>query len=239
MTTNNQPKLNRSQRRSLSRLNKRKGQTRSVGRNSVAANKVEYSDKIVYKDSSFKDKTKRVFSSGIKAARERIAEAKKVITLPTFIATARHKLHTTALLINVDGHKRTFLPDYRGRHCLLVHRNIARELVSSVCMFVRITANFDDNGKRLDGSWAIVPAQYEMINATTIQHLRLRPFFFLRRYWYEISFDGRVQPAHLLYDYGIDPERRRQRLHVTREYLPVRNTDETNDYFRLWLHRPK
>lgn len=239
MTTNNQPKLNRSQRRSLSRLNKRKGQTRSVGRNSVAANKVEYSDKIVYKDSSFKDKTKRVFSSGIKAARERIAEAKKVITLPTFIATVRRKLRTTALLINVDGHKRTFLPDYRGRHCLLVHRNIARELVSSVCMFVRITANFDDNGKRLDGSWAIVPAQYEMINATTIQHLRLRPFFFLRRYWYEISFDGRVQPAHLLYDYGIDPERRRQRLHVTREYLPVRNTDETNDYFRLWLHRPK
>lgn len=239
MTTNNQPKLNRSQRRSLSRLNKRKGQTRSVGRNSVAANKVEYSDKIVYKDDSFKDKTKRVFSSGIKAARERIAEAKKVITLPTFITTARRKLRTTALLINVDGHKRTFLPDYRGRHCLLVHRNIARELVSSVCMFVRITANFDDNGKRLDGSWAIVPAQYEMINATTIQHLRLRPFFFLRRYWYEISFDGRVQPAHLLYDYGIDPERRRQRLHVTREYLPVRNTDETNDYFRLWLHRPK
>lgn len=239
MTTNNQPKLNRSQRRSLSRLNKRKGQTRSVGRNSVAANKVEYSDKIVYKDGSFKDKTKRVFSSGIKAARERIAEAKKVITLPPFIATVRRKLRTTALLINVDGHKRTFLPDYRGRHCLLVHRNIARELVSSVCMFVRITANFDDNGKRLDGSWAIVPAQYEMINATTIQHLRLRPFFFLRRYWYEISFDGRVQPAHLLYDYGIDPERRRQRLHVTREYLPVRNTDETNDYFRLWLHRPK
>ena len=239
MTTNNQPKLNRSQRRSLRRLNKRKGQTRSVGRNSVAANKVEYSDKIVYKDSSFKDKTKRFFSSGIKAARERIAEAKKVIALPTFIATARRKLRTTALLINVDGHKRSFLPDYHGRHCLLVHGNIAHELVSSVCMFVRITANKDNEGNFIDGSWAIVPAQYEMINATTIQHLRLRPFFFLRRYWYEISFDGRVQPAHLLYDYGVDPERRRQRLHVTREYLPVRNTDETNDYFRLWLHRPK
>lgn len=234
--SNSQPQLNRAQRRLLRRNKKRMSNRRAVRSGAAPANKVEYSDKIVYTDDSYKDKAKRIFTSGLKAAKERIQEAKKKIKLPLSINTVRRDLRTTAILINVDGHSRKFLPDYKGRHRLLVHGNIARHLVSSVCMFVRITANKDADGHTIDGSWAMVPAQYDMINATTIQHLRRRPLFFFHRYWYEISFDGRVQPAHLLYDYGLDPELRSQRLYVTREYVPVRKTDDANDYFRLWLH---
>lgn len=105
-------------------------------------------------------------------------------------------------------------------------------------MFARITSNVDDDNNIIDGSWAIVPAEYRMMQATTIQTLRRRPFWLFRRYHYEISFDGRVQPAHLLFDYGLNPEYRRQRLYITREYVPIRGTDKQNDYFRLWLNKP-
>lgn len=221
--------------------NKQRSQRQVCRRNAAAkekSTKEETKDKIIYHDGSYRDKTKRAFTAGLAAAKERIASAKKRIKLPDSINTLRRNLRTTAVLLNKDGRQRDFLPDKPGRHCLLVHRDIASALVSSVCMFVRITANEDAKGKHIDGSWAIVPAQYEMINATTIQHLRRRPFFFLRRYWYEISFDGRVQPAHLLFDYHLDPERRKLRLYVTREYVPVRGTGAENDYFRLWLNQP-
>jgi hypothetical protein len=106
-------------------------------------------------------------------------------------------------------------------------------------MLVRITKNEDSQGNIIDGSWAIVPAEYRMMRATTIQHMRRRPFFFLRRYWYEIDFDGRVQPAHMFFDYGLNPAERSQRFYVTHEYVPVRNQDAQNDYFRFWHKKPK
>jgi len=225
----------------------------------------------VYNDDSYKDKRKRVFSHGLKEAKERIAAKNAVSPLTTTVNTVRQKLReskllsylenqnsriasflishfsfrpkavndrTKVLVINRDGRHRAFLPDKPGDHRILCHRCIARHLVSKVCMLVRITKNADDEGQPIDGSWAIVPAQYAMMRATTIQHLRRRRLFFLRRYWYEISFDGRVQPAHMLFDYNLDPEARKTRFYVTREYVPVRKQDATNDYFRFWSHKP-
>lgn len=201
----------------------------------------------VYTDDSYKDKRKKVFSHGMKEARERIAAKNAVANLKERINTAlkpfrillfkRNK--TSCLVINRDGRARDFLPDVPGDHRILIHRCVARSLVSGVCMLVRITKNEDSQGHVIDGSWAIVPAEYCMMKATTIQHLRRRPFFFLRRYWYEISFDGRVQPAHMLFDYGLNPIARKTRFHITHEYVPVRNQDATNDYFRFWHGKPQ
>lgn len=203
----------------------------------------------VYTDDSYIDKRKKVFTQGMAAVKERVAAINAKFQLPARIETACRPLYrflrlfrkdyTRVLLINRDGRAREFLPDKPGDHRLLCHRAIARHLISHVCMLVRITAAEDEDGQPLDGSWAIVPAQYSMMRTTTIQHLRRRPLWFLRRYWYEISFDGRVQPAHLLFDYGLNPEARRTRLFVTHEYVPVRKQDATNDYFRFWHNRPK
>lgn len=205
------------------------------------------SDVHVCTDDSYKDRAKRVYNSGMKEVKERINAINARFTLPDSIKTACRPLSrmlrlgrnlTTVVIINRDGKKRSFLPDKPGDHRILCHRSIARHLVSGVCMFVRVTKNMDEGGNTIDGSWAIVPAQYALSRTTTIQHLRRRPFFFLRRYWYEISFDGRVQPAHLLFDYGLNPLLRRKRMYVTREYIPVRRQDATNDYFRFWHHKP-
>ena len=226
---------NRHQRRYLDSRRKREAKKRI---NKTNANRVELTDHIVYTDDSYKDKHKVSGGKAMEYLKKRIADKNKIFHLPKFIKSTRDKLLTTALLVNKDGHQHAFLPDRPPRHCLLVHRNVARALVSGCCMFARITSNVDDDGNIIDGSWAITPAEYRMMQATTIQTLRRRPFWFLRRYHYEISFDGRVQPAHLLYDYGLNPESRRQRLFVTREYVPIRGSDKKNDYFRLWLHKP-
>lgn len=202
-------------------------------------NRVVTDNKIVYKDDSYKDKTKRVFSHGLQYARERIKAAKAKFDRPEHIETVRRNLNTTCLVINRDGRQRQFMPDVPPCHKILVHRNIARVLVSKVCMLVRITANYTKDNEWIDGSWAMTPAEYRMMQATTIQHLHRRPWFFLRRYWYEIDFDGHVQPAHLFYDYEIDPTSEKVRLHVTREYVPVAKTDKFNDYFRFWKHKQK
>ena len=63
-------------------------------------------------------------------------------------------------------------------------------------------------------------------------------WFFLHRYWYEITFDGRVEPAMMLNDYNLNPTLRKKHFYVTREYVKVRNQDAENDYFRFWLHKP-
>ena len=80
--------------------------------------------------------------------------------------------------------------------------------------------------------------QADKSNYTTIQEVRLRPWFFLHRYWYEISFDGRVEPAMMLNDYNLNPTLSKKHFYVTREYVKVRNQDAENDYFRFWLHKP-
>ena len=240
------PTLNRAARKQLARQNKRKpvrgGSTAPSDSRQIA------SSVHVYTDDSYKDKAKRVYTHGLQQAKERIASINARFDLPQKIKTVClpfygalrlfRRRYTSVLVINRDGKPRDFLPDKPGRHVILCHRTIARCLVSHVCMLVRITANEDADGHNIDGSWAIVPAQYAMMRTTTIQHLRRRPFFFLRRYWYEISFDGRVQPAHMLFDYNIDPTAQRTHFYVTHEYVPVRNTDEENDYFRFWHNKP-
>lgn len=165
--------------------------------------------------------------------------------LPEFLVMARRKYQSTVCLINRDGKKRELLPDKKGRHVLLCHGKMARVFTNQVCLIVKIQKSFTkpDEEKSADvwhdGSWSIVPCALAMGNGTTIQDVRRRPWFFLHRYWYEITFDGHVQPAMMLADYNLHPERKKQHFYVTREYVKVRNQDAENDYFRFWLHKPK
>lgn len=232
------PVLSAKQRRQLARANRKKNGGPTDARQIAP-------DVKVYTDDSYKDKNKKVFLHGLAAAKERIKAMHATFTLPEKVSTALKPLsrlwrrkHTTCLVVNKDGRQREFMPDVPGRHCILVHRCVARQMVSGVCMLVRITSNEDKEGNVIDGSWAIVPVEYRMMKATTIQEVRRRPFFFLRRYWYEITFDGRVQPAHMLFDYGLNPCARNTRFYITHEYVPVRKQDATNDYFRFWHQKP-
>lgn len=233
------PIINRRARRIIA------SQKRRANRHRRNKTVTEDGSKVVYHDDSFKDKSKQVFSHGMDYVRERLAKSKEQFVLPESIKSVRLwfsnlRRRTSCLVINRDGRRREFLPDVPPRHKILVHGCVARVMVSKVCMLVRITANrYRDTDEYIDGSWAITPAEWRMINATTLQHVRRRPWFFLRRYWYEISFDGRVQPAHLFYDYETDPTTRRRRMWITREYVEVAKTDKLNDYFRLWKHKPK
>lgn len=222
-------KYNRRARRQMERTNKRKQMTRLV----------DDGGKTHYTDDSYKDKTKKVFKHGMSYVKERLAAAKAKFDKPERIPTERKDLLTTCLIINRDGRVREFLPDLKPQHKILVHRNIAKVLVSGCCMLVRITKNEDKDGCYIDGSWAITPAEYRMMQATTIQMLRKRKWWWLRRYWYEIDFDGRVQPAHLLFDYQLNPISEKTRFWITREYVPVADTDAFNDYFRFWKTKPK
>ena len=224
------PKINRHARRKMQRTNRKTRTTRLVE---------EKDGKVIYHDDSYIDKTKRAVTHGMQYVKDRLKQKNQHFDLPEEIDSVRRPLRTRCVIINRDGRERAFLPDVKPQHKILVHGSIAKTLVSKVCMLVRITANrskADDS--YIDGSWAITPAEYRMMNATTIQYLRRRPWFFLRRYWYEISFDGRVQPAHLLYDYEIDPSAVKTRLWITREYVPIADTDRFNDYFRFWKDKP-
>jgi hypothetical protein len=195
--------------------------------------------KVTYTDDSYIDKTKKVFSHGMKAVKERIAKKNAKYDLPERIITERKPLLTSCLIINREGKERAFLPDKEPQYKILVHGSVVKQMVSAVCMFVRIARNRTiETDEYLDGSWAIMPAEYRMMATTSIQHVRRRPWFFLRRYWYEISFDGRVQPANLLYDYELDPTAKKTRLWITREYVPIIKTDRFNDYFRFWRNKP-
>lgn len=182
-----------------------------------------------------------------------INRLKQKITLPFQVKTLRRGKVSTVLIINRDGRERELLPDRPGDHRVLCHRSVARTITSSMCVFSKITQSerivkstvpLPDGTQKevehrefIDGSWTIAPCAPAMLNGTTVQHVRRRPFFFLRRYWYEISFDGRVQPGGLFYDYGISPLTRRQRLYITHEYIPVRHFDAENDYFRFWRYK--
>ena len=229
------PKPNRKSRRRMAANNRRRG-TRLVHDGS----KAEYKDGAkVYKDDSYIDRTKRVVNHGMKYVRDRLEQAKATFDRPEKINTVRLPLLTKCVVINRDGKKREFLPDKQPQHKILVHGCVARVMTSDVCMLCRITKNEDADGRYIDGSWAMTPADVRLIGTTDLQHVRRRPFWFLHRYWYEVSMEGRVQPASLFYDYGVGPMRQRQELWITREYVPVAKTDKFNDYFRFWKSKPK
>lgn len=171
--------------------------------------------------------------------------------LPDFLHMARKKFLSTVCVINHPGKQRSLLPDKKGRYVMLCHRKMAKVFTADVCLLVKIQKSFveiiDDKllectvhkgEKWQDGSWSIVPCRVDKSNYTTIQEVRLRPWFFLHRYWYEITFDGRVEPAMMLHDYNLNPTLRKKHFYVTREYVKVRNQDAENDYFRFWLHKP-
>ena len=225
------PKINRHARRAMERTNRKTRTTRLV--------KEKDGDSVVYHDDSYKDKTKKVISHGMQFVKDRLAMMKESgHERPEKVNTVRLPFLSTCLVLNRDGKERELLPDRKPVHKILVHRSVAKVMISRVCMLLRVTANEDKEGKYIDGSWVISPADYRMLNVTTIQHVRRRPWFFLRRYWYEIDFDGRVQPASLFYDYRLDVTSHRQRLWMTREFVEVAKEDAFNDYFRLWRDRP-
>ena len=225
------PVINRRARQAIKHYTKKKNRRQKLVKSDEP--------KVIYHDDSYIDRTKKVFSHGMKAVKERLAKKNAQHDLPERIITKRKPLRTTCLIINREGRERAFLPDKKPQYKILVHGSVARQMVSACCMLLRITRNrTKDTDEYLDGSWAITPAEYRMMSTTTIQHVRRRPWFFLHRYWYEISFDGRVQPAHLLYDYEMDPTGKRTRLWITREYVPIQNTDRFNDYFRFWRSKP-
>ncbi len=171
--------------------------------------------------------------------------------LPKFLTMARRKYLSTVCVINKPGHKRDLFPDKKGRYVMLCHRKMAKVFTNDVCLIVKIQQSYTKNDTKdaadnvvstsegwQDGSWSIVPCRVDKSNYTTIQEVRRRPWFFLRRYWYEITFDGRVEPAMMLYDYNLNPTVRKQHFYVTREYVKVRHQDAENDYFRFWLSKP-
>lgn len=169
--------------------------------------------------------------------------------LPKFLTMARRAYQSTVCVINRPGRKRELLPDRKGRHVMLCHRKMAKVFTNDVCLIVKIQQSYTKDVVKTgkgettkegwqDGSWSIVPCRVDKSNFTTIQEVRRRPWFFLHRYWYEISFDGRVEPAMMLYDYKLNPTVEKQHFYVTREYVPVRNQDAENDYFRFWLSKP-
>lgn len=228
---NNNPVINRQARRIAKHYARKRNKQQKL---------VKSDDpKIVYHDDSYIDKTKKVFTSGMKAVKERLAKKNEKFDLPERIITERRPMRTTCLIINREGKERAFLPDKAPQYKILVHGSVARKMVSKCCMLLRIARNRTiESDEYLDGSWAITPAAYSMMTSTTIQHVRRRPWFFFRRYWYEITFDGRVQPAHLLFDYDMNPAATKTRLWITREYVPIQKTDRYNDYFRFWRFKP-
>ena len=172
--------------------------------------------------------------------------------LPKILTMIRRKYLSTVCVINRPGKKRDLLRDRKGRFVMLCHRKMAKVFVNDVCLIVKIQQSYsteevkDEKGETIltretwqDGSWSIVPCRVDKSNYTTIQEVRRRKWFFLHRYWYEITFDGRIEPAAMLYDYQLNPTVQKQHFYVTREYVKVRNQDAENDYFRFWLHKPK
>ena len=192
------------------------------------------------------NKPQKVFHADhVRDVKKYISRLKQKIDLPFKIEALRKGKITTVIILNKDGKERELLPDKQGVHKILCHGSIARAITSNMCVITKITQNErkvkgnDGNDEYIwiDGSWSIAPCSPEMLTGTTVQHLRKRPFWFLRRYWYEISFDGRVQPGSLFYDYRIDPLTRRLKMYVTHEFIQVRYKDAENDYFRFWLDK--
>ena len=188
-----------------------------------------------------KDSQKTFHASHVKEVKDYIKRLNKKIKLPFAVDTLRKGKVSDVLVINIDGRAREILPDVPAKHKILCHGNVARVITSGMCVFAKITQHerIDaENGREwIDGSWTIAPCSPAMLNGTTVQHVRRRKWFFLHKYWYEISFDGRVQPASLFYDYDVDPLTPKRRFYVTHEYIQVRNSNVENDYFRFWKNK--
>ena len=82
--------------------------------------------------------------------------------------------YTCAAIGNVYMNYRLFLLHGESKYYDVLERTLYNGLISGVS---------------LDGGG------FDKSNYTTIQEVRLRPWFFLHRYWYEITFDGRVEPV--------------------------------------------
>ena len=187
------------------------------------------------------DGGQKVFhAENVRKVKNYIRRLKQKITLPFEIQTLRKGDVSTVLIINREGKQRELMPDKRGCHKILCHAKVAKVITSNMCILSKITQHerITDEGRQwIDGSWSIAPCSPAMLTGTTVQHVRRRPFWFLRRYWYEISFDGRVQPASLFYDYDINPITLKHRFFITHEFIKVKNKDAENDYFRFWRYK--
>ena len=189
---------------------------------------------------------KKVFhADNVRNVKNYINRLKQKIELPFQIETLRKGKISTVIVLNKDGKQRELLPDKPGVHKILCHGSVAKAITSNMCVVTKITKNereiTDPEGQIhiewIDGSWSVAPCSPEMLNGTTVQHVRKRRFWIFRRYHYEISFDGRVQPGSLFYDYHIDPLTKRLKLYITHEFIKVRYKDAENDYFRFWLKK--
>lgn len=177
----------------------------------------------------------------VKAVKERIARLKKKIKLPQSIIPEGVSFVAPCVVINRDGVTREILPDTAPQHKILLTRRAAKVITSRLAVFAKVTQHEEiRDGQRtwIDGSWTIAPAHPAMINGTTVQHLSRRFLWFLRRYPYAMSFDGRVQPAALFYDYDIDPCATRQKMWLRLEWMTVKGTDRRNSWFRILKNKP-
>lgn len=166
-----------------------------------------------------------------KAIRKRISRMRNHFALPSCIQSLRTPYLSDVLVINHPGRTRELLPDVPPRHVMLCHHSLARVIESGIGIFTEITSD-------TDGHWALCPAGVDMLNQTTVQHVRRRPFWFLRRYGYEISFDGRVEPPMMLARYDIDPTRQKQRFYVSYERVKIKDSEKYNSFFRFWRNKP-
>lgn len=186
---------------------------------------------------------KVVHTETVKKVKERIARIKEKITLPFKVETMSKGAVSKVKVINKEGKERQLLPDRPSRHVMLCHGPMAKVITSGMCVFSKITQHeeIDEQGNRtwIDGSWTIAPCHPAMLRGTTVQHVSRRKWFFLRRYWYEITFDGRVQPGAMFYDYDIDPAARSHTFYVSHEAVTVKGTDKENTFFRFWRHKPE
>ena len=220
-----QPGINRQQRRAAAKFKKK--DRLMTEKEAEQANKKTATPKKELID-GYIDPLKKVSRSAKEYIDERIKQMHQKFDLPEKVNMERKPMQTSVVIINEPGKTRDLLPDRKGVYKILCKGKIAKVMKSQVCMLIRITS-------AEDGSWAIVPAMPDMANVTTVQEVRKRSFSLFRRYSYEISFDGHVQPAHLFYDYHLRPNIRKMKMYVTREYVKVRGKNEDyNDYFRLW-----
>ena len=227
-----QPGINRQQRRAAARL-KRPDRLMTVEQAKAANRQRTGSTMTRELIDGYIDPLKKISKSAKEYIDERIKQMHQKFDLPKEIQMERMPMHTSVVVINEPGKTRELLPDKIGQYKILCKGKIAKVMKSQVCMLIRITS-------AEDGSWAIVPAMPDMANVTTVQEVRKRSFSLLRRYSYEISFNGHVQPAHLFFDYHLRPNITRQKMYVTREYVKVRGKNEDyNDYFRLWYNKPE
>lgn len=189
------------------------------------------------------EKGGKVFHAGIVAdMKRRIRRITQHISLPASVLTLRRGHIVSCLVVNRPAVPHELLPDRPAAYKVLCTAAVARIMTSHMCVFAKITQHerTADDGTRqwIDGSWTLAPCTPALLNGTTVQHVRRRRFWWLHRYHYEISFDGRVQPASLFYDYDIDPLTRRKRMWLTHEYVEVRNhPGRENDFIRFWRCR--